>query len=505
MNINLNATKHQLLASIAREVASTGDDHKVFQVTQQVLNEYRKTQGQDMARLVYEASRSAQKNSVFKAGFAKLAKRRDTVLEAINLARAVHGFQKYTLDDLGVWSTQMEIAAGAKVWQSIHTHHELVEVFGKDRAQLDLLLAWGRTLSHGDEGLAAAKAMPAGIKAAYRDSLLGIGKAMKAKGKTDNLVSFEGGWAVEWAVDSYKAAMDPEGKKPGLVLRGVSDAIKAAINSAYYLERRANDTSYELSFISQGHKEAWHILNPKDGEATLVHKGTDGDERLRDFQRKEERLDADYGSEDYAGAESILLQTPWRTIDMGSNPSAAELQEAQGVAAGEYQAAADDLLAGAELMFGYLSCGIKHGDHTFDAFHELKEVLYMEAEARTKVRREAKAFDKALSKAIMVTQVAMKMDAVSRRTFLAGFKDRLPLDTAVAYLAEQRKVAEPSAEELAAQAKAAELDALAAETERRAKEREATAEARKAEAAAYARRGAQLDAEMAALRAKAGA
>lgn len=502
MNTTLKLTKHQLVATISSTVAKRGDDHEVFAVTRELLDTYRKQQAEEMAALVYRASKSAQKNSTFKEGFAALVKRRDKVLQVVNTARAVHGFQKYALDELGVYSTQMEVMTGSKVWQTIHTHHEMVELFKKDRSHLDLLMAWGRTLVHGDEALAAAQMMSARVKAAYKQSLVAIGKAMKAKGNTKDLVPFgEGCWAVQWAVDAYEAAMRPEGKKQGAVLRGVGDAIKAAISSAFYAERQAAAREeYQLAHITQNHKQAWALLFPRE-DAVAVHKGTDADEHIREGRGSaEERHDADYGSEGYAGAECILVQTPWRVIDLGTNPSATEVSEAQSVAEAEYAAHAESLLQNAELMFAQLTCGVKEGDEVHDDFTKLKEAIYTRLAARRKERKEAKAFDKALSKAVMVVQTAMPMDAVSRRTFLAAFKDRLPLDQAVAYLAAKTKVEEPSAEELEALRKQAEFEARAEETARRETERKAQEEDRRLAAKEAALRSAKLDAELKAAR-----
>lgn len=502
MKVNLNLTKHQLVAAIASAVAQRGDDHEVFAVTREVLDTYRQEQAEAMAKLVYRASKSAKKNSTFKEGFAALAKQRDKVLEAVNTARAVHGFQKYTLTELGVYSTQMRVLAGSKVWQAINTHHEMVQVMANDKDVHAMLMAWGRTLVHGDEALAAAQMMSTRVKAAYKQSLAAIGKAMKARGNTKDLVPFgKGCWAAKWAVDAYEAAMRPEGKKPGAVLRGVGDAIKAAISSAFYAERQAAAREeYQLAHITQNHKQAWALLFPRE-DAVSVHKGTDADEHIREGRGSaEERHDADYGSEDYAGAECILLQTPWRVIDLGTNPTASEVAEAQSVAEAEYEAHAKSLLQDAELMFAQLTCGVKDADELYNDFTKLKEAIYTRLAARRKERKEAIAFNKALSKAVMVVQTAMPMDAVSRRTFLAAFKDRLPLDQAVAYLAAKTKVEEPSAEELEALRKQAEFEARAEETARRAEARKAQEEDRRLAAKEAALRSAKLDAELKAAR-----
>ncbi len=435
-NIN-KLTVHQLTAAITREVAAHHDDHKVFEVTRTVLDSYRRAQSEAVAKLVYTASKSHQKNSVFKEGFAALAKQRDKVLEAVNLTRAVHGFQKYTIDELGVYSTQMEVMAGSNVWQSINTHHELVELFRKDRSRLDLLLAWGRSLAHGDEGLAAAKAMTPLIKTAYKQSLVGIGKAMHSKGNTKDLVPFgKGCWAVSWAADAYEAVMDPEGKKPGQVLRGVSDAIKAAISGAFFANRSATN-DYQLAHIVQGHRTAWNALFPREDEAT-VHKGTDHDEHLRESRNE------DLGSDEYDGADDVLVELPDRVLNLGRSPDQATVKEAQHTAFTAYALRAERLLEDAALLFGFLSCGVKDGEAELDTFDALKEVIYARLAASSKARKEAKDFDKALAKAIMVVQTAMRMDAVSRRTFLKAFEVKLPLDQAVEYLSIERKAAQPS-------------------------------------------------------------
>jgi hypothetical protein len=488
-------TKNQLIAVISQEVAKTGDNHEVFGVTQHVLGEYRMQQSAALAKLVYKASRVTRKPARVKAlakGFAVLAKRRDDVLEAINTARAVFGYSKYALTELGVWSCRMETGiTGAPVWQSVDTLADLMAILRHDQKQMDLLLAWGRVQAHGDEGRAAAALITKDMLKAWEQSMLAIGNAVAKQGK--ETVPFKAGVAMQWAVDGYDAATTGIGKD-GAVLRGVSDAIRAAINGAFFAERNAtNRERYALSGVVSGQRTAYHAINPREGSDIAWQEG----------QRQELRVDQNTGQEDYAGAESVIIEIGTRTINLGSNPGASDIHEAF-MAYDEYhKAKAEGLLADAALVMGQLTCGIRFEDVMFDNFEGLKEAIYTSLAARSTARREAAEQAKELQQAKLVIQVSSTMDAVSRRMFIATQK-HLPLDAArdllreeaLAHKARQEKAMAKALAEIAAAEELMVREAAYAATETRAQERERTAAARKAKAKADALANSKLDREL---------
>lgn len=481
----MNNTKHQLTAAITKAVAATGDSHHVFAVTREVLGEYSRLQNEAMARLVYTASRSAQKNSAFRAGFDQLAKQRDKVLHAVNLSRSVFGFPRYVIEELGVWSAPMKVMTGSSVWQACHTVEDAVAILAADPGKKQMMLAWGRTLAHGDEGVAAAALLTPELKAEWAKSIKAIAAAMRKKGKVEKLVTFEDGEGMQWAVDAFRAVT--EGGKPGAVLRGVSDAIKAGISSAWFARRNAE--SDPVRHVASGHKEAWYLLRDDA-------KGLDFEEG----QRQELRPDEDAGKEAYAGADDIIVRmVSGKEVNLGNCITAKEFEGILAGIASDWNSKAEDMVAAARAMFEQLSCGVKEDDFVFTSFDELKLAIDARLAASRKEKAEAKARNKALERALIAVEAAAGMDAVSRRVFLKSLED-LPLADAVEALRVQRKAeAEGEAKRVAkAEKEAAEAEALAAKeavyaaTAARAAEWEAGAEARKAKHAEFARKEAEV-------------
>lgn len=488
----MNFNKNQLIAAIAVAVHAAKDNHHVFAATQQLLGEYRREQSAALAKLVYKASRVKAKASRIKAlakGFQVLSKRRDSVLEAINTSRAVHGFAKYTLTELGVWSCAMDTGIeGAPVWTAIDSVTDLMNVLRHDQKQMDLLLAWGRTQAHGSEAKAAAALVTDRMLAVWEQSLLAIGAAVQKKGK--ETVPFKDGVAMQWAVDGYEAVIN--GGKDGAVLRGVSDAIRASINAAYFAHRNAtNRDGYELAGVVSGHRSAYYVLNPDQGKGGRVHVAAD----------------ADVGQEEYAGADDIIVQTGTRLVNLGNHPSQEALSEAFASYDQWHLAQAEELLAAAELVMGQLTCGVKFEGGDYNTFSDLKAAIWQSLAARGKERKEAAAASKELQQAKLVVQVSSTMDAVSRRMFIATQK-HLPLAEAAALLKEEalvqaslkaKALAKAEAEVAAAMELAAKEAAYAA-TEARAQVWKDGEDARKAKAKREALASSRLDAELAAMR-----
>ena len=486
----MNFNKNQLIAAIAVSVHAEADNHHVFAATQQLLGEYRREQSAALAKLVYKASRVKAKPARVKAlakGFQVLSKRRDSVLEAINTSRSVYGFSKYTLTELGVWGCAMDTGIeGAPVWTAIDTVTDLMNVLRHDQKQMDLLLAWGRTQAHGSEAKAAAALITKPMLAAWEQSLLAIGAAVQKQGK--EVVPFKDGVAMEWAVDAYEAVVN--GGKDGAVLRGVSDAVRAALNAAYFANRNAtNRDNYQLAGVVSGHRSAYFALNPDQGNGGRVHVAKD----------------ADVGQEDYAGADDIIVQIGARLVNLGNHPSQSALDEAFSAYDQWHLAQAETLLADAQLVMSQLTCGIKFDGLAFDGFVELKGAIWESLAARGKERKEAAEASKELQQAKLVVQVASQMDAVSRRVFQATQK-HLPLAEAALLLKEEAlaqatrkaKALAKAEVEMAAAMKIAAKEAAYSATEARAKVWKDGADARKAQAAAEALANSRLDAEMAA-------
>lgn len=489
MDINLNLTSHQLVAAISTEVAGRNDPNSVFDVTRNVLREYNSVQSRGLAKLLYEASRedgAAKKNKAFDLGFTRLEKRRNAVLEAVNLSLAVQGHGKYARGDLGVYSAPMRVLEGSSIWQSYNSPKEVVQFLMHDSEQKELLLAWGRTLAHGDEARAAAAGMSGLVRAAHKRSLLAIGAAVQRKG--GEVVPFEEGVAVSWAAEAYQALEDSTAKD-GLVLRGVNDAILAAIGSAFYADRFAK-FDHPTAYVVEGQSAAFHLVNPDkvDGRRSRI----------------EVRQDANAGQEDYAGADDIVLQFNNRRYNLGNNPTEIEVRETQAAIRESYEQEAEALLADAEAMFGYLSCGVKENKVIYDTFPALKDAVFERQEANSAQRLEVKNASKELELALVAVEAAERMDAVSRRTFLAAMQ-HLPLEEAINALATKRKaeadrkaraeaqVAEAMAEAEREAKREAEYEAAA---KREADHKEKAAE-RKAMSAVHARNEAKLEAELA--------
>lgn len=485
----MDFNKNQLIAAIAVSVHAEADNRHVFAATQQLLGEYRREQSAALAKLVYKASRVKAKPARIKAlakGFQVLSKRRDSVLEAINTSRSVYGFSKYTLTELGVWSCAMDTGiAGAPVWTAIDTVTDLMNVLRHDQKQMDLLLAWGRTQAHGSEAKAAAALVSPRMLAVWEQSLLAIGAAVQKKGK--ETVPFKDGVAMEWAVDGYEAVVN--GGKDGAVLRGVSDAVRASINAAYFSHRNAtNRDNYQLAGVVSGHRSAYFALNPDQGNGGRVHVAKD----------------ADVGQEDYAGADDVVVQIGTRLVNLGNHPGEAAMSEAFSAYDQWHLAQAETLLADAQLVMSQLTCGIKFDGLAFDGFADLKAAIWESLAARGKERKEAAEASKELQQAKLVVQVASQMDAVSRRVFQATQK-HLPLAEAALLLKEEAlaqatrkaKALAKAEVEMAAAMKIAAKEAAYSATAEREKEREKGAAARKRAAAAAARRESTLDRELA--------
>ena len=487
-------TKSHIIAAIAVQVHAANDNHHVFAATQAVLGEYRRDQGAALARLVYTSARAKEPMKALAKGFQALVKRRDAVLEGINTARAVYGFAKYTLTDLGVWSCNMQTGiAGSAVWQSVNTLPELMAILRHDQKQLDLLMAWGRSQAHAGEAVAAAAAITPAMLAAWEQSLMAIGAAVQKKGM--QVVPFKKGVAMEWAVDSYTAAT--QGGKPGAMLRGVADAVRAAINAAYFAQRNADsrDAGYALAGVISGHRTAYGVLFPRE-QRGRVHVAAD----------------AGVGQEAYAGAEDVVIDIGGRLANLGNNPSADELEEAISAYLTWESQKAERLLGDAEACMSHLTCSIKFGEAEYATFPELKAAIWQSLADRAKERKEAAAASKELQQAKLAVQVASTMDAVSRRMFLATQK-HLDLKAAAELLKEEalaaasRKAKAEAAVEAAAKEAAEEAarEAAYAATAAREKERNTDDKVRqRADAAAEAaRRAAELDRELAAMRLKA--
>ena len=485
-------TKNAIIAAVATQVYAANDPHHVFAATQAVLGEYRRDQGAALARLVYTSTRAKEPVKALAKGFQALVKRRDAVLEGINTARAVYGFARYTLTDLGVWSCNMQTdIEGSAVWQSVNSLPELMAILRHDQRQLDLLMAWGRSQVHGEEAVAAAAAITPAMLAAWEQSLLAIGAAVQRKGM--EVVPFKQGVALEWAVEGYTAAT--QGGKPGAMLRGVADAVRAAINAAYFAHRNANsrEAGYALAGVVSGHRTAYGVLFPRE-QRGRVHVAAD----------------ADVGQEAYAGAEDVVVNVGGRLVNLGNTLGADELEEAITAYLTWEAQKAERLLSDAANCMAYLSCGIRFEEVEHTTFHELQDAIWQSLADRARERKEAAEASKELQQAKLAVQVASTMDAVSRRMFLATQK-HLDLQAAAQLLKEEalvaaRRKAEAEAAAEAAAKKAAEeaaREAAYAETAAREEERKAGDKARKRAAAAAARRESALDAEMAPKLAKA--
>lgn len=468
-------TKHSVIATVAAAVHAAADPHHVFHASQEVLGTYRRAQGEALASLVYTSTKAKVPMKALTKGFGALVKRRDAVLEGLNTCRVLYGFGKYTLTELGVWSCQMQTdIQGSAVWTAINTVPELVAVLRHDQKQLDLLMAWGRSIAHADEGTAAAGLITAEMLTAWERSLLAIGRGMKKNGKA--VVPFKDGVAAEWALAAYDAVKD--GGKPGAVLRGVGDAIKAAINAAYFANRNAGSVAagYTMAGVVSGHKTAYHIMFPST-EGRRIHVARDA---------------AD-GEESYAGADNILVDVGGRVVDLGNDPEVGEIEEAiQAYTTWEAQRA-DRLLEDGAMVMAALTCGIRHGDGTFDTFAELKDVVWGELAARGLQRKASAEEAKALQQAKLAMQVAAAMDGVNRRIFLST-QQHLPLQAAVALLKEEAAIVEGRQAKVVAG-----FDAAAAEAANEALEqaRKPARLAREAALAEGARNSTALDAEMA--------
>lgn len=485
MNHIHKLTQHQLTAAIAREVGRRNDPHEVFAVTREVTNDYRKWANEAMARLVYTASEAKQKNSVFSEGFAAIVKQHAKVLAAVNEARAVFGFTKYA-QDFAIWSSPMEVMPGSEVWQACNTPSEVVALLKHDRKRYDMLHAWGRSLVHGVGAVAAAKLMSEPVRQAYKASLLAIGRAVARKGNHERLVAFGDGLALDFAVEAYEAAIAPEGKKPGRVIRGVGDAIKAALSSAYYDVRRAtDDPTYPLRHVVSGHRTAFYLL------------------RSEDHARNPERE----GTEPYAGAEDVVVDSPRGPVNLGNTLTLDELHLAQELMDLHLSERAEGLLGNARAMFDQLTGGVKDGEVTYTEFDALKDATWTRLAEAGKARREAAKASKELEQALMAVQVATKMDAVSRRVFLKAL-EALPIAEATRLLAAERNAKEAKATKLAAEEAQEErriaewrtAQAEKAERERQAEEAEARRKEAQAKRAEDARRERELDAELVAKR-----
>lgn len=490
--------KHRLLATIASQVTNHNDNYRVFAVTQEVIGQFRKGQGEELAKLVYQGSRLEKGRIKHLAeGFEALAKRRDSVLEVINTARTLYGFGRYTLPELAVYSFRMNTGIeGAPVWQGINSCAELMECLRHDQAQFELLKAWGRSQSHADEALEAEAAITQPMVEAWEYSLLAIGRAMRRKGA--EVVPFLNGHAAPWAVDAYHSTLSRAGK-PGAILRGVSDAIKAAINAAYFADRNAKsvDNGYTLAGVVQGHRTAYSVLFPREG----------------DGRRAEVRWDANAGQEDYAGAESVLVDVGTQVVDLGNNPTAEELREAINAYLASQSIKARRLLDDAEACMARLTAEIKHGDAWYGSFAALMGAIWGDLAASARQRKEAAEASEALQLAKLAVQVASKMDAASRSMFIKA-QGHLPLGEAAALIKAEAdaaasralKAAEAQREAAKAEAEAAEKEAAYAATAMReaerkeAAERQATNRRLVAEREAAARR--RVEAEFAAARAK---
>jgi len=478
-------TKSAIIAAIAVEVHGANDPHHVFHASQAVLGQFRREQGALLAELVYTASKASSPVKALAKGFAVLVKRRDMVLDAINTCRVLYDFGKYTLPELGVWSCRMETGIeGAPVWQAVDSVQELMEVLRHDQAQLDLLMAWGRSQAHSEEATSAASVISPEMRKVWEQSLLAIGRAVQKKGV--DVVEFLDGVALEWATNSYDAVT--QGGKPGAVLRGVADAIRAAINASYFANRNSQsvEAGYALAGVVSGHRTAYGVLFPR----------TEGG-------RTHEARDAADGQEAYAGADNILVDVGGRIVDLGSNPSESELQDAiQAYLDWEGQKA-QRLLSDAEHVFSHLTCGVKFDGAEYQEFALLRGAVWFDLASKAKERKEAKDEAKGLQQAKLAVQVAGTMDAVSRRVFLATQK-HLDLKGAAQLLKEEAEVvaarsARANAVVEAAMALAEEearKEAVYAATEAQAKAWAAGAKARGAEDALAARRGSMLDRQM---------
>lgn len=469
-------TKHSVIATIASAVHAAADPHHVFHASQEVMGMYRRAQGEALASLVYTSTKAKVPMKALAKGFEALIKRRDAVLDGLNTCRVLYGFGKYTLTELGVWSCQMQTdIEGSAVWTSINTVPELVAVLQHDQKQLDLLMAWGRSIAHAGEGAAAAALITTEVFTAWEHSLLAIGRGMKKNGK--EVVPFKDGVAAEWALAAYDAVKD--GGKPGAVLRGVSDAVKAALNAAYFANRNAGsvDAGYTMAGVVSGHKTAYHIMFPRT-ETRRIH----------------EAGDADVGQEAYAGADNILVDVGARVVDLGTNPAADEIEEAiQSYIAWEAQKA-DRLLEDGAMVMAALTCGIRHGDATFDTFTELKDAVWGDLAARGLQRKASAEEAKALQQAKLAMQVAVMMDGVNRRIFLST-QQHLPLQAAVALLKEEAAIIEGRQAKVVAEFDTAAADAANAALELA---REPARRARQEAAANDARNNSVLDKAMAA-------
>ena len=422
--MNINST-HSILASIAAEVAKHGDKAHVFAAINAVLSEYRKVQGQDLALAMYMAS--AKKDvAILARAFAKMGKRRDAVLAAINTAYAVHGYDKNAIADLAVYTAKMATGiAGSHVYQGVDSFAELTAVLRHDDGLLSMLQAWGKSLAHEKSAANAAQFVDAELLGIYKHNLLAIGKAMAAKGNTKDLVPFFDGVTVSWAAAAYEALA--EGGKPSAVINGLKAIIAAAINAAFYKER---SISHPLAGVIEGRNTAYRTLFPSGNT-----------------KKVDVRVDSPAAAENaYAGGDDVLVLVGERILNLGYAPSAGDLEEAIASHKQEVQAVADRLLAKAAVIFHALGMEVKEGGVEYTTFEALKDAIYAGCEARSKAKAEAKAEAKALQQAMLAVQAASKMDAASRSQFLAAVKD-LPLAKAKEALAIKAKAVLAAANE----------------------------------------------------------
>jgi|GEM_PF-3968978 len=503
----MKVTKFQLLPAtranrmIAEIQALAIDDRiaAVFAMTKDVLWKGGSARGADVATMMFKASIApkAERQAILDKHWALLEKARDNDVKVVNMVRTRFNLSKYLLDPaaVAVHSFKSDEVRGDQVTVGAHTQAEFVQRLIENPEHRKMLVNWGRGLVHKDTSAAAAELASPTLLLAKKTSILRLAQYAK------EVVPFATGSGATWSVEAYQAVIDSRAGvavKPGKVMRGVKDLIIEGISAAWFARSFA-EFPYESAFIIEGKQKAMGLLYPREA-------------RTRDDVRElkvETRKDANWGQEEYAGGESILLRHAQdKVVQMpdGLNIDGDDVRDAVGDARQSFLDYAAELEDNARAMHAVFEgeLSIKEGDVEFTDFDQLKEALATRLESRRKVREEARNTDALHMHAMSVLDVAMGMDAVNRRTYVKGFEAEGAAFTdalrwAVAF---QKKRKELAALEAAELAKEAAKEAAYAATAARAEAWAADKDARAALAAKHALAGAALSAEMAAIREK---
>lgn len=501
----MNITKFQLLAAtranrmIADILALDSVDRNaaVFSMTKDVLWKGGSARGADVATMMYTASKApkAERQAVLDKHWALLEKARDTDVRVVNIVRTRFNLGKYLLDPtaIAVHSFKSDKVRGDQVTVGAHNQEEFVQRLRENPEHRKMLVNWGRGLVHADASTDAAALATPMLLAVKKQSILRLAQYAK------EVVQFETGFGAAWSVDAYQAVLDSRAGiavKPGKVMRGVKDLIIEGISSAWFARTFAA-FPYESAFIIEGKQKAMSLLYPREAKTK---------DEVRAL-KVEDRKDATWGQEEYAGSDPILIRHAGdKVVVLADGLDAGDIESAINDARASFEEYAAALEASAREMHGVFDgeLAIKEGDEEIADFDLLSEAIAARLEARSKVRKEAKDTDALHMHAMGVLDAAMTMDAVNRRAYVKGFESEgaefvSALGWAVAY---QKKRKELVALEAIALAEEAAKEAVYAATAARAEAWAAAKDERDARAAEYARASAVLDAEMNVLRAK---